>query len=335
MTAFLRSRNLRLILIAGTLCLLLLSACVPPFKGNFQSDHRISPWASALRALDPADAATPADDITAVYLHQDLENLQIRIDLLDFQSPSELSLDIRIRDDSVPEATPLDIHIPSESDAARISLGPLLDTVIVEVPLSAIPSHPRVDVITPTDQITGLTLDGPVPSGAAPLLLTFYDTFAGRFPAEALRSWDGAHTGPRGERHGLKHLLDAVEKYQIPIVLLDLKEPTNLSALDAMGLLPQIKELADASLLTLPENAENNFGLPNNPLSYNIGTSGFHFDFLEDTTHLYHPLFGNSTYLPIATETETTQPTPDGPSLEVRRALLETALNTEIGRAHV
>jgi len=277
-----------------------------------------SPWAPALRALDPADTATPAFDLTAIYLSQDEADLQIRVDLLDFQNASELSLDIWIGDDSAPETGSIDIHIPSENDLARITLDPALATVFAKVPLSEIPANPRVDVSTPEDQISGLTLDGPVPTQIAPLLLTFYDTFTGRFPAEALRTWDGAHSGPRGERHGLKHLLDAVEEQQVPIVLLDLKQPENLSALDAMGTLPQIKKLVDSGLLILPENEPTleaapsppgsadrtkipakNFGFPASAFSYNASTAGFQFAFLEDSNHLYHPLFSNNTYLPI------------------------------------
>jgi hypothetical protein len=263
-----------------------------------------------LRALDPADADTPAHDITAVYLRQSDDTLQIRIDLLDFQNPKDLSIEVRIESDVTPQPPSLIIHIPSPTESTRISLDPLLATVIVEVPLSEIPSHPRVDVYTPEDKITNLTLDSLVPNNTAPLLLTFYDTFAGRFPAEALRSWDGAHTGPRGERHGLKHLLEAVEEHRIPVALLDLEKPENLSALDAMGVLPTTKTLENQGLVILPGN-------------------DLHFTHLEDSTHLYRSLFSKTTYLPIASETDTNQPTRDGLSLEVRRALLDTALNAD------
>ena len=297
-----------------------------------------------MRALDPADIATPAYDLTAVYLRQQDDTLQIRVDVLDFRYPNELSIDIQIDDASAPGTKPYVIHVPSESLPASIVLDPLLATAIVTIPFSEIPANPRVDVSTPEDEITGLTLDSPVPTQTAPLLLTFYDTFAGRFPAEALRSWDGAHTGPRGERHGLKHLLDAVKEYQVPIVLLDLKEPENLSALDAMGVLPRIKKLAEQGLLILSENGKlleaassplgsaaraQEFGFPKSPFSYNLSTSGFQFVFPEDRTHLYRLLFSSITYFPIAAEVESTQPTPNGPSLDVRRALLDTAFNND------
>lgn len=318
--------------------LLLLTACLP-LPGGFSPSRELPteptskgrPWSGALRSLDPPDANNPAYDITAVYLRTEGDALQIRVDLLDFQAPHQLSLDIQIGDESAPEAIPLDIHIPSESDSARIALDPLLATVTLTVPLSDVPVRPRVDVSTPEDKVTALTLNGPVPTGSAPLLLTFYDTFTARLPAEALRHWDGAHSGPRGERHGLKHLLDAVEEYQIPVVLLDLKKPESLSALDAMGLLPRIKQLEEEGLLILPDQSEQGplFGFSPNPFSWGGVPSRFTFASSSDLNHIYHPIFSKTTYIPIAAETDSNQPTFDGPSLEVRRALLKTALNAD------
>jgi hypothetical protein len=314
------------------LLLSLLTACLsPPGEpptGPATDGH---PWAGALRALDPADTSDPSYDLTAVFLRQVEDRLQIRVDLLDFQTAKDLSLDIKIGDDASPEATPFTIHILTEDSPARITLDPLLATVIVDVALSEIPSRPRVDVSTPEDEISGLTLAGPLPIQFAPLLLTFYDTFASRFPAEALRSWDGAHSGPRGERHGLKHLLDAVQEYQTPIVLLDLKKPENLSALDAMGLLPQIRQMEKEGLLILPDQAEREllFGFSSSQFSWGEMLSRPTFVSSSDPNHIYHPLFSKTIFIPIATETEPTQPAPDGPSLEVRRALLETALNAD------
>jgi hypothetical protein len=319
---------MRKILLSSCLLLTLLGACTSPSRGRPANGH---PWAEALRALDPAEAANPAHDVTAVYVRQGNDVYQIRVDLLGFQTANDLALDIKIGDDSTPEAAPLTLHIPSEGSPARITLDPLLATVIVDVPRSSIPSRPRVDVSTPEDEITGLTPDGPVPTRTAPLLLAFYDTFAGRFPAEALRSWDGAHSGPRGERHGLKHLLDAVEETQIPIVLLDLKEPENLSALDAMGVLPQIQQLEQDSLLLLPDQPGQEVLFGFSPSQFTSGEIGSRpaFVFSSDPTHIYHSLFSRTTFIPIAKETDSNQPTSDGPSLEVRRALLETALNSD------
>jgi len=342
----------RFSLIAEIFFLVLLSGCLSSRETASEANNstdglRRTPWAGALRALDPADASTPAHDLTAVYLHQHEGNLQIRIDLLDFHSPNDLLLNIRIEDESAPDVFPFEIHIPSESDSTRITLDPQLATVIIEAPLSEIPSRPHINVTTPEDEITGLTLNGPVPTQRAPLLLTFYDTFAGRFPAEALRSWDGAHTGPRGERHGLKHLLDAVEEYQIPIVLLDMKESANLSALDAMGALPRIKALAEEGLLILPNVSPNasgleqqiveSFGFTTSPFLYNPypdpwSKYDYRFTFMDDPSHFYHWFrfpTDNIIYIPLVEANESSHPTPDGPTLEIRRTFLETALNQD------
>ena len=329
-------------LIAGILFSGLLIACLSPSGSPPKPVSEHNEWAEALRALDQADTSTPAYDLTAVYLRQQDEALQIRFDLLDFDDPYELSIDLQIDDASAPWIEPYNLHIPSENLPARISLDPLLATAIITIPFSEIPSHPRVDVSTPEDQITGLTLDGPLPTQTAPLLLTFYDTFAARFPAEALRACDGAHSGPRGERHGLKHLLDAAEEYQVPLILLDLKKPENLSALDAMGLLPRVQELAEQGWLILPENSsdhsdEAQFGFSPSPSLYDPLPGPWskydgRFVFSDDTFHLYHWVrfpMDSITYIPIATETDANQPTPNGPSLEIRRALLETALNAD------
>ena len=318
---------------------LLLTACIPQANADSHPDigNNNSPWASALRVIDLADSPTPAYDITAVYLRQAEDALQIRIDLLDFKNPNDIYLDIRIADGAALQESALIIHIPTQSIAIRFSLDPELATVIVEIPLSQIPTQFTLDVTTPEDEIKGLTLDGPYPAQTAPLLLTFYDTFGARTPAEALRSWDGAHTGPRGERHGLKHLLEAVEKYQVPVVLLDLKEPENLSALDAMGVLAHIQHLQASDLLVLPDQSEEEpiFGFPTSPFSWG-GNSRWGtlspqltFAFSSEPTHFYQPILSKTTIIPVVKETQTTEPTPGGPSLDVRRQLLETALNLD------
>lgn len=317
-----------------SLFLSLLTAClvqpddVSRSGGHPRYEH---PWAGTLRALDLADSTHPAHDITAVYLRQVDDLLKIRVDLLDFHSASDLSLDIKIEGDNTPSGSSFSLHIPADDYPVPIAFDPLLATVIVDLPISEIPSYPSVDVSTPEDEITGLRLDGAFPSQTAPLLLTFYNTFAGRFPAEALRSWDGAHTGPRGERHGLKHLLDAAREYQIPIVLLDLKEPQNLSALDAMGLLPHLQQTEQDGTLILPGTAEQDslFGFSPSQFGWDAEMSPLNFAFSNDPGHIYQSLFSKTSILPIAIETDTTQPASDGAPLEVRRELLEIALDLD------
>ena len=87
----------------------------------------------------------------------------------------------------------------------------------------------------------------------APVLIAFWDVFPAYTPAQAIRRWDGAHTGPYGERHGLNLLLQSVRTYEIPITLLDLRTPPAISALDYIGQLPSIKKLVEDKLLVLPD----------------------------------------------------------------------------------
>ena len=80
------------------------------------------PWATALRALDPADAADPALDLTALYLCQEGGDLGIRVDLLDFQSATDLSLDISFVDNEAPGFEARVIHVPPETDTPGITI---------------------------------------------------------------------------------------------------------------------------------------------------------------------------------------------------------------------
>lgn len=102
------------------------------------------------------------------------------------------------------------------------------------------------------DTIGPFRWDAPPPA-RAPLLLEFWDSLPGVTPAQALRRWDGAHTGPYGSRHGLSHLLSAASQAGIPITLLDLKSPQSLSALDAVGGTSTVQNLVSKGLLLLPD----------------------------------------------------------------------------------
>jgi hypothetical protein len=82
--------------------------------------------------------------------------------------------------------------------------------------------------------------------------VALWNTFPAYTPAQALKNWDGAHTGPDSSRHGLRHLLDAVDSSDIPVVLLDLKYPAWLAALDMTGGLSRIQYLEKKRLIILP-----------------------------------------------------------------------------------
>ncbi|MEW5827981.1 MAG: hypothetical protein AB1846_03755, partial [Chloroflexota bacterium] len=288
------------------LLLALLTACAPPPAAPaWQPSH--------LRALDPADSPNPATDLTAVYLRQSGSDLQIRLDLLDLHSESRYEILLYLWDEGPFADAPLVIAIPSDGVAEVLDSGACtagiiprvardfgLDTVTVSLRRADVGPAPRLDVAAatpgsaaPDDQLRGLALDAPAPETALPVIFAFYDTFQSETPAQTLRSWDGAHTGPRGERHGLRYLLDAAEANHIPLLLLDLRTPRNLSALDAAGILPGIQHQSDNSQIGYPQN-------------------------VIDPT-IFFPAGADPDF----------EPTMDGPSLSLRADLVEAALRPQ------
>ena len=171
--------------------------------------------------------------------------------------------------------------------------------------------------------------------------MSFWDVFPAATPAQALRRWDGAHTGPRGERHGLKHILDNAGRYGIPVALLDLKTPASLAALNYMGITPQIQNLASLGLLD-PSGcglwrtgeqfrwisaAAPQPGLVCQPANLSMTAasnlqSNYLAQFLplDDTSHLSNS--GGTRLIPLPAA-DAIQATQDGLSLDVRRALVD------------
>ncbi len=240
-----------------------------------------------LLALDPVDSTRPDSDLIAVYLRENGQEVQIRLDFLDLGLTPAYDLFLAL--DLTPGGTralPLDktatlewdalVAIPAAGGPAvldpdlqprldlipRVVRDPGLDMVVISLGQHALGTDDRtlqVEIFLTragerilADWIDVLGSSSPRP-GRAPVLLGFWNTFPAYTPAQALRRWDGAHTGPYGERHGLSQLLDAVATYKVPVTLLDLKNPLSLSALDFLGRLPEIRSLAIEELVTLPD----------------------------------------------------------------------------------
>ena len=158
----------------------------------------------------------------------------------------------------------------------RIFRLPWQDYILTSVNLSSIPeSKHGIKIQAFSTEIgSSIIVDsiGPfrsdaLPPAQAPLVLAFWNTFPAYTPAQSLRRWDGAHTGPSGERHGLSILLKNVCKAGVPVVLLDLRDPAALSALDYIGAVPLIQQLVKQNLLVLPDS------IPGSP-SYPIFPAG-------------------------------------------------------------
>ena len=261
------------------LILLLISACGGlPRANRFEYQH--------LRALDPAETLQPEMDLIALYYNTAGGEAHLRIDLLDFKASSEFDLyiafDIRpggsrnlplLEDTSfdwdllmrVPASGSLDLFNaslePSQSENVEVHKDPALDIIslVIHPSLLDLPGPVGLQVFTALaggDQVVD-TL-GPVLSDIHPpqrvnLLLTFWNTFSSHTPAQALRAWSGAHSGPSGERFGLRHLLDAVDEAGVPVTFLGMKNPQNLAGLDYLGVLDQVHALEHQGLLSLPD----------------------------------------------------------------------------------
>jgi hypothetical protein len=236
-----------------------------------------------------------------------------------------------------------------------------LDTVTVSFNRAFIGDRYHLDVSSYTtaplalaDEIDNVRSDGPPPRQYAPFQMAFWDVFPATTPTQALRDWDGAHAGPLGSRHGLKYILAAARQFGFPMALLDLKNPASLAALDFMGNLPEIKDMEARGLLILPDvaygepatvalglsnRAAAGFGLPSSQFVYALSPdplaslkqsalAGYRAQFLPlaDDTHLAKS--GGRLLIPLPTG-DAIQATQDGPSLEVRRALISTALSPD------
>jgi hypothetical protein len=287
-------------------------------------------------------------------------------------SPSALSADEYLQPEAGQRA-----NDPTRSSAGlipRISRLPWLDAVIVSINLHYLPasgrglglqafiSAPGSDVLS--DSIGPFRSDG-IPPPRAPVALAFWNTYPAYTSAQALRRWDGAHTGPFGERHGLSVLLHAVRRTRVPVILLDLRRPAALAALDYAGALPLVRELLEDGLLVLPDplpgspsfplfptglpgwapsqalvdvrTAARDFGLPASEILYAPRALPQLFSQYQVvfTSSFQEGVTGNTgdRYFPIPFE-RVAQPQADreGLSLEIRKTLLDNALRRAVDR---
>jgi hypothetical protein len=348
------------------------------------------PWVYAdLRALDTLDAPSPATDILAVYTRTTDLSVDIRVDLLDINPADKYTLKLALWDNRDFSQNPLMIDISSTGIVQtsgihegkpviwpRVVQSHQLDTITMNLNRSFIGERYRLDVSTYTtdpvslaDEIHNIRSDSQPPVNRAPILVAFWDAFPVTTPAQALRSWDGAHTGPLGDRHGLLHILAGAGQYNVPVALLDIKNPASLAVLNFMGDVPKLKDLYARGLLILPDvaygkpadvaldfsrRATTGFGLPASQFVYatssdpsvlavlsNQGQAGvvlaqaglaripgYHARFLPlaDSAHLEN--FGGTRFIPIPSP-DVVEATEDGPSLDVRRALIGAALSPD------
>jgi hypothetical protein len=331
------------------------------------------PWIyTDLRAINSLVAPTPATDILAVYTRTTELSVDVRVDLLDINAGDKYILKLALWDNRDFSQNPLIIEISSngmvktsgirEGKPAiwpRVVQNHWLDTIMVNLNRYFIGDRYHLDVSTYTtdpvrlaDEVDDVRSDGQPPVKRAPLLVAFWDAFSVTTPAQALRRWDGAHAGPLGDRHGLLHILDGAGQYNVPVALLDIKNPASLAALGFMGNIPKLKDLYARSLLILPDVAYSEptsvaldfsrrsaagFGLPTSQFVYATSSDssglpapipGYRARFLPlaDSTHMVNS--GGTRLIPLPSA-DAIEATEDGPSLDVRRALIKAAISPD------
>jgi hypothetical protein len=258
---------------------------------RIQNDNSSLNWNyEDLRLLDGIDATEPDQDLIALYTRDNNQSFQIRLDFLDVNT--YLRKDIYIPLDTNPGGTlniktkkngtiTSDINwdyliiIPDSGNIIIVDdhLSPISgmqlfivydssqDMMVISFNKSVLPLYygqTKLQVIiTPanqnvvSDKSEPFLLDSPPPPRGK-VLFAFWNTFSSITPAQTLRSWTGAHTGPLSSRHGLRYLLDAAAQTKSTVFLLDLLTPDTLSALDYLNALPRLRRLADQGILALP-----------------------------------------------------------------------------------
>jgi hypothetical protein len=249
---------------------------------------------SELRAVDNVDSLNQTMDLIALYIRTNNPIIQIRLDFLDhsdivdydlylaFDSQTGGTTEMPINSTtsfewdtliSIPASGPITASSPGNlrlnNSGIHIIRDPVLDTAIITLNRSLLDgeqyapwsnSNFNLQVFitpagntNPSDSL-GPTNSNNLPPKPVPVLFAFWNSFAAYTPGQALRRWDGAHTGPMGGRHGLVNLLRTAASKNIPLFLLDLNTSFSLSALEYLGVLPHVKEMLDDGLLVLPES---------------------------------------------------------------------------------
>jgi hypothetical protein len=268
------------------LVLILTVACTQTIR-SVEQPYTLPIWNyTDLRVLDPVDAASPTHDLVAAYSQINANELQLRLEWLDH--PTVPDYDLYVALDTAPggsttlpiAASPafawdallvirsgsslqvLDAHLaPLSGIAMHVLRETSPDTLEIGLNRKALRIGPSVQVqafVTSRnrdeveDAIGPFDNDG-FPPPAVPVLFAFWDTYPAYTPALALRRWDGAHTGPLGGRHGLYNLLRTAQASNMPLVLLDLKVPDSLAALQFAGRLAMVQDFIQHGSLLLPE----------------------------------------------------------------------------------
>ena len=274
-------RKSLLLLFSIIISLPFLSACLATNSTHTEEED----WnKSDLLYFEGLDSSDSRSEILAVYFRF-LDHPQVRIDFLELEESTPLEIKILLDNqpgwdkniqDSNEENKKWDYEIIFDQErkivinkaaVTEASAVPkdftfdiLMDTLIVDWQKNFNTKNLTIKVFcrstgqdTWQDQTGEIFLFSSSPQIEAPLILEFWNVLPAETPAQTLRYWDGAHSGPFGRRHGLKHLLQAAETNKLPLFLLDFQNPQSLSAINYLGQSEYINSLLEQGLLVLPE----------------------------------------------------------------------------------
>lgn len=363
------------------LCCLAVNGC----QAAKQERQSRRSWDMAdLRLLEAPNADEPNLDLIAAYEREAQDDVELRFDLLG--SPDSAAYDLYLAIDTGPGIEgqfPLDTSPAIEWDlllafparglphAFSASGGPastrprsirseIEDSFTARIDQDALGqqwkqaqfqafiTHPGSTTVE--DSIGPLRFETPQQVKQAPLALIFWDALPSATPAQALRRWSGAHTGPFGQRHGLKILLDAARQTGVPVTILDLQDSERLAALETLGGLSLVREMQGNHLLAVPDmgmgdavtgrqsllanrKAAKEFRFKRSSLFYGTAPGGAEghyqavFARLADTSHIRQWKSTRMIPLPRPLTSEEEAVSAQGLSIETRKALLLAALS--------
>lgn len=297
---------------------------------------------SDLRVFDPLDSQFAKSDLIAAYTRRMKGFIEFRFDVLDLQAEDHSVIQLsatnklgqtvwifRWSDKTIPLLAYSNEIFPKPLIIPTVISDPLMDYFVIRLnsDLMTLFRESLSFRIQLLDADTGKVLDEITSFSekdhehrTSSILLEFWNTLPSATPSQLLRSWDGAHSGPFGQRHGLKYLIDNAEEYRIPLVLLDLKSTYPLLALDMLSARERVKDLEKRSMLLLPISFFVDQINPSMDLNsskdiakiYNLSTknlivshissqnpfvSKLFFSQLIENTHIYQ--VGNNRYIPL------------------------------------
>ncbi len=229
-------------------------------SNNKNSPIPLTPWSKIdLKLIDPVDSKTGNScDILAIFLRKLPNKFEIRVDFLFendvnncelkiiFKKPGYGNIILSTNKNENDNKNPL-FHSIILNNFQRFILVSLPDEFSkYEVNFEARDNNNN---LCDSTNFTSLFEQSPSPIY---IRLFAYDTHPGYLPSQILRNWDGAHTGPNGQRHGLKHFLSAAKITSTPVTLLDLNSPSGLAAIEFLGISEELLNLQKSSMLFLP-----------------------------------------------------------------------------------